>query len=130
MAIGEAGVEELLTATIAVAANMNAVAPDEFKRIIVDTTVQEKAVAFPSDSRLLEVVRAKLVVLVQRAGIVLKQTYERGGKRLRRHAGGYAHAKQYKRLGPALKRPARFSADCCATSSAKSSRSPQCIKRR
>ncbi|KWE31339.1 hypothetical protein [Burkholderia territorii] len=39
LAIGEAGVEELLTATIAVAANMNVVAPDEFKRIIVDTTV-------------------------------------------------------------------------------------------
>ncbi|KWH08126.1 hypothetical protein WT59_23670 [Burkholderia territorii] len=130
LAIGEAGVEELLTATIAVAADMNAVAPDEFKRIIVDTTVQEKAVAFPSDSRLLEVARAKLVVLAQRAGIVHKQTYEREGKRLRRHAGGYAHAKQYKRLGPALKRPARFSADCCATSSAKSSRSPHCIKRR
>ncbi|WP_155628172.1 hypothetical protein [Burkholderia territorii] len=130
MAIGEAGVEELLTATVAVAANMNAGAPDEFKRIIVDTTVHEKAVAFPSDSRLLEVVRAKLVVLAQRGGVVHKQTYQREGKRLRRHAGGYAHAKQYKRLGPALKRPARFSADCCATSSAKSSHSPQRIKRR
>ncbi|WP_232443353.1 IS5 family transposase, partial [Burkholderia ubonensis] len=103
-AIGEAGVEELLATTIAVAANTNAVAPDEFKRIIVDTTVQEKAVAFPTDSRLLEVARAKLVVLAQRAGIALKQTYEREGKRLRRRAGGYAHAKQYKRLRRVLKR--------------------------
>uniref|UniRef100_UPI003BEF0292 IS5 family transposase n=1 Tax=Burkholderia arboris TaxID=488730 RepID=UPI003BEF0292 len=103
-AIGEAGVEELLATTIAVAANMNAVTPDEFKRIIVDTTVQEKAIAFPTDSRLLEVARAKLVMLAQRAGLALKQTYEREGKRLRRRAGGYAHAKQYKRLRRVLKR--------------------------
>ncbi|BFG80002.1 IS5-like element IS1478 family transposase [Paraburkholderia terrae] len=38
------------------------------------------------------------------AGLVLKQTYEREGKRLRRRAGGYAHAKQFKRLRRVLKR--------------------------
>lgn len=96
--LGEADVEELLAITIAVATNMKAVVPDEFKRVIVDSTVQEKAIAFPTDSRLLEVARAKLVMLSQRAGLVLKQTDEREGKRLRRRAGGYAHAKQYKRL--------------------------------
>ncbi|WP_232450797.1 IS5 family transposase, partial [Burkholderia ubonensis] len=61
-------------------------------------------VAFPTDSRLLEVARAKLVKLAQRAGLTLKQTYEREGKILRRRAGGYAHAKQYKRLRKVLKR--------------------------
>ena len=103
-ALGEAGVEELLATTIAVAVDMKAVAPNEFTRVIVDTTVQEKAIAFPTDSRLLEVARAKLVQLAQRAGLALKQTYEREGKRLRRRAGGYAHAKQYKRLRRVLKR--------------------------
>jgi len=33
-----------------------------------------------------------------------EETYERGGKRLRRRAGGYAHAKQFKRLLRVLKR--------------------------
>lgn len=103
-AIGDAGVEELLATTITVATNTNAVARGEFTRIIVDTTVQEKAIAFPTESRLLEVARAKLVVLAQRAGLALKQTYEREGERLRRRAGGYAHAKQYKRLPRVLKR--------------------------
>ncbi|RQU47816.1 transposase, partial [Burkholderia cenocepacia] len=103
-ALGEAGVEALLAATIAVVANMKVIAPDEFKRVIVDSTVQEKAIAFPTDSRLLEVARAKLVQLARRAGLTLKQTYEREGKRLRRRAGGYAHAKQYKRLRRVLKR--------------------------
>ncbi|WGS46992.1 transposase [Burkholderia sp. JSH-S8] len=95
-AIGEAGVEELPATTIAVAADMKALAPDDFKRVIVDSTVREKAIAFPTDSQLVE----------PRAGaeFSLKQTYEREGKRLRRRAGGYAHAKQYKRLGLVLKR--------------------------
>jgi transposase, IS5 family len=103
-ALGEAGVEELLATTIAAAIQMKAVTPAEFERVIVDTTVQEKAVAFPADSRLLEVARTKLVKLAQRAGLQLKQTYEREGKQLRRRAGGYAHAKQFKRLRRVLKR--------------------------
>src|SRR5476649_116937 len=103
-ALGEAGVEELLATTIATAVQMKAVTPVEFERVIVDTTVQEKAIAYPTDSRLLEVARARLVQLAQRAGLGLKQTYEREGKRLRRRAGGYAHAKQFKRLGRVLKR--------------------------
>jgi transposase, IS5 family len=48
-------------------------------------------------------VRARLVQLAQRAGLGLKQTYEREGKRLRRRADGYAHAKQCKRLRRVLK---------------------------
>ena len=87
-ALGEAGVEELLAATIAAAVQMKAVKPVEFERVIVDTTVQEKAIAYPTDSRLLEVARARLVQLAQRAGLSLKQTYERESKRLRRRAGG------------------------------------------
>jgi len=103
-ALGEAGVEELLAATIAAAVQMKAVKSSEFERVIVDTTVQEKAVAYPTDSRLLEVARAKIVMLAQRAGLTLKQTFTREGKQLRRRAGGYAHAKQFRRLRGVLKR--------------------------
>ncbi|WP_061128744.1 IS5 family transposase, partial [Caballeronia catudaia] len=103
-ALGEAGVEELLATTIAAAVQMKAARPAEFERVIVDTTVQQKAIAYPTDSRLLEVARGKLARLAQRAGLTLKQTYEREGKQLRRRAGGYAHAKQFKRLRRVLKR--------------------------
>ena len=48
--------------------------------------------------------RAKVVQLAQRAGLRLKQTFEREGRSLRRRAGGYAHAKQFKRLRRVLKR--------------------------
>ena len=72
--------------------------------MIVDTTVQEKAIAHPVDSRLLEIARHKVASAAKRAGIALKQTFAKEGKELRRRAGGYAHAKQFRRLRKVVKR--------------------------
>ena len=103
-ALGEAGLEEILSATIKAALDIGAVKKSEFERLIVDTTVQEKAISHPTDSRLLDIARRKVVQAAKRAGIELKQTFEKEGKELRRSAGGYAHAKQFKRLGRTIKR--------------------------
>ncbi len=103
-AVGEAGVEELLKATIDTAVHSKAIRPAEFERVIVATMVQEKAIARPVDSRLLEIARAKVVQAAKGANMALKQTFVKEGKTLRRQAGGYAHAKQFKRLRRTVKR--------------------------
>jgi len=66
--------------------------------------VQEKAIAFPTDGRLLDVARHKLVKIAKSSGIVLKQTFAKEGKSLRWQAGRYAHAKQFKRMRKATHR--------------------------
>ena len=72
--LGEAGLEELLAQTIEAAKTMRAVTTNELRRVIIDTTVQEKAIAHPTDSRLLEIARQKLVKLAQQEGITLRQS--------------------------------------------------------
>ena len=80
------------------------VTPKEFEQVIVDTTVQEKTIAHPVDSRLLEIARGKVVQAARRVGIALKQTVAKEGKVLCRKADDYAHARQFRRLRRAVKR--------------------------
>ncbi len=70
--LSEAGAEELLAKTIEAAVSMKAVAPADLEQVIVDTTVMEKAVAYPTDSRLLEVARHKLVKIAKQHHVALK----------------------------------------------------------
>ena len=102
--LGEEGVEELLAQTINVAVELQLIKPQELTRVIVDSTVQHKAIAHPTDSRLLETARVKLVEAAKGTGIDLKQTFAKEGKELGRKAGRYAHARQFKRMGRVIKR--------------------------
>ena len=61
--LGEERLEQLLKATIECAVEIKAVRPADLERVIVDSTVQSKAIAHPVDSRLLEIARHKLSVL-------------------------------------------------------------------
>lgn len=101
--IGEEGVERLLTETIEAARRGKVVKEKSFEKIIIDTTVMEKAVAYPTDSRLLERGRQHLVKLADVLGITLRQNYNRQAPRLAVQVGRYAHAKQYRRMRASLK---------------------------
>jgi len=95
--IGPGGMERLLQETIAAAQRQQALKASEIRRVNVDTTVQEKAIAFPTDARLYHKARCVLVREAQRAGLELRQSYKRVGKRALQKQGRYAHAQQLKR---------------------------------
>lgn len=102
--IGEAGVEWLLTQTIAAAASSGTMKRESLSTIVLDTTVQPKAIAHPTDSRLLNRAREQLVQAATDSGLVLRQSYVRVGKAAERQAGRYAHARQYRRMHRELRR--------------------------
>jgi IS5 family transposase len=102
--LGEEGVEALLAQTIEVAVQLKLVRAQDLERVVADTTVQLKAIAHPTDSRLLEVARAKLVDAAKDAGIALKQAFAKEGRALARQAGRYAHARQFRRMRRVIRR--------------------------
>ncbi len=95
--VGEEGAEEMLKQTIETGLQMKAVKQSELKRINVDTTVQEKEIRFPTDSRLYDRAREKLVHAAEKCGIVLRQKYNYKAKEMLLMQSRYAHAKQFKR---------------------------------
>lgn len=102
--IGEEGVEWLLTQTIRAGQRAGTVQDDHLKKVTVDTTVMEKNIAHPTDARLYEAARRKLVRLARAVGISLRQNYNRLAPRLCGQVGRYAHARQFKRMRKALRR--------------------------
>jgi IS5 family transposase len=95
--LGEQGVEVLLSKTIEAAIESKAVKARDLKRVTVDTTVQDKAIAFPTDSKLYNRARERLVRLAKKEGIELRQSYVRVGPRLLFKNNRYGHARQMKR---------------------------------
>lgn len=63
----------------------------------------EKAIAFPTDSQLLEKGRQHLVKLAASLGIALRQNYNREAPRLAAQVARYAHAKQFRRMRAVIK---------------------------
>jgi IS5 family transposase len=102
--IGPEAMEKVLQATIEVALETKTVKPSSLERVTVDTTVQEKAIAHPSDSRLYLKALQILVRQAKKAGVKLRQSHTRLAKRAAVKAGRYAHAKQFKRMRRELKR--------------------------
>jgi len=106
--MGEEKLATLVQESLSVATKTGAAKPSDFSRIIVDTTVQEKAVAFPTDAKLMHRARERLVRLAKKHGVTLRQSYERIGKHALIAHQRYAHAKQFKRANKALRKLRTF----------------------
>jgi transposase, IS5 family len=102
--MGEERLMALLQESLSVATRNGAAKPADFRQVIVDTTVQEKAISFPTDAKLMHRARERLVRLARETGVVLRQSYARVGKRALIQYQRYAHAKQFKRANKRLRR--------------------------
>lgn len=95
--IGPKQMEQLLAETLEAAKREEHLAEQHMERVNVDTTVQEKAIAYPTDARLYHKARVLLVKAAKQRGIPLRQSYLRLGKRALIMSGRYAHARQMRR---------------------------------
>lgn len=89
--------EVLLSHTVDVAMQTKAMSVRELDHVNVDTTVQEKAITFPTDAKLYHKMREVLVVAAEKRGIKLRQSYRKVGKKALIMQGRYSHARQMKR---------------------------------
>jgi transposase, IS5 family len=101
--MGEDKLMALLQESLSVATRTGAAKPADFTQVIVDTTVQEKAITFPTDAKLMHRARERLVRLAKAHGVRLRQSYARVGKIALIRYQRYAHAKQFKRATKALR---------------------------
>jgi len=91
--MGEERLATLVQESLTVAVKTGAAKPADFTRVIIDTTVQEKAITFPTDAKLMHTARQRLVRLAKKAGVDLRQSYARVGTHALIAHQRYAHAK-------------------------------------
>ena len=101
--LGEEQLVALIQESLSVAHKTGAIETKDLERVVVDTTVQPKAIAHPTDARLMHRALEKLVRLAKTEGVTLRQSYRRVGKRAAIMIGRYTHAHQFKRMRRALK---------------------------
>ena len=106
--MGEEKVKSLLQESLAVAIETKALSPADVAEVIVDTTVMPKNVMFPTDAKLMNRAREKLVRLAKQHGLELRQSYRRVGKYALIKHQRYAHAKQFKRAGKMKRKLATY----------------------
>lgn len=95
--VGADRMETLLGETLSTAKREKHIKPNQASKIIVDTTVQEKAISYPTDARLYCKAIRRLTKLAKGQNINLRQSYVRVSKRVFFQQGQYARASQHKR---------------------------------
>ena len=89
--------ELLLAESLRVAHEAGALRTQDLKRVTVDTTVQPKAITFPTDAKLLHAAIKGLNRLARKHGVQAAAILSAHRQAAAMMAGRYAHAKQFKR---------------------------------
>lgn len=73
--------------------------------VLLGTTVMEKSIAFPTDSKLYSKCLLRLSRVSRQSGIGLPESYTRTAKRMASQIGHYAHARHFRRMHRDLNEP-------------------------
>jgi IS5 family transposase len=101
--VGEQALETLLQETLAAAYRGGALSVKATAAVAVDTTVQEKAIAHPTEHGLLLTAIEQLGAQAKKSGLRLRQSYVRVARRAAMKTGRYLHAQQRKRANKQVK---------------------------
>lgn len=96
--VGEASAEEFPRETVLADLRLNLIKPSQLQRLDIGTTVQEKNVRFPTNARVPNRARDRLVKQAQAHGIGLRRSFIRVGEHELLMQSRHAHAKQFKRV--------------------------------
>jgi transposase, IS5 family len=102
--LGKDGMEKILQSTIRSSLKSGAVSAKSLSRVIVDTTVMEKNITFPTDAKLYYSGIKRLVSMAKDCNLELRQSYTFLSKKALRKSFQYAHARQMKRAEKERKR--------------------------
>jgi IS5 family transposase len=95
--VGAEKLEALLTETIACALREKILDAAELSAVTVDTTVQEKNIAFPTDALLYQKCRVRLIAIAKKRGIRLHQTFNKDSIVALLDQHRFSTAKKYKK---------------------------------
>jgi IS5 family transposase len=102
--IGKKGLERILEETIRMAIDAGFISIKNLSDVIVDTTVMEKNIAYPTDARLYFKMIEKMIKMARRTGVAYRQSYKHVTKSLLAEVGRHLHAKQMKRAKKKIKK--------------------------
>jgi IS5 family transposase len=117
--LGGASVEQLLKPTIEASVSLGVVEKSMCKTFKSGTTVQRDATASPTEDRIRRIVRHTVARAARQCGSALKQTFAKEGTTLRRKAGGFTPAEQFRRLRRTVKHQRTIRRRSCAIYSAR-----------
>jgi len=95
--VGEDFCVSLLQESLHTAHKLGALETKQVERVVVDTTVQPKAITYPTDAKLRYKAISSLTKLAKQHTIPLRQSYARVAKKALIASSRYRHAKQMKR---------------------------------
>lgn len=100
--IGAAGAEKIFKLSLMV--NAEEITAKEMEQVMIDSTVQEKNITFPTDAKLYRKIIDKVLRMSRKEGVVLRRTYTREVKSLKVKVRFMNHPTRMKEGKKAVKR--------------------------